>query len=359
MQAIFMLAATVFGTPSTAEISAILSHDARRYVAQRKAEALSIAFVRCKRIRYVSAGRPAPATTAVFEIGSLSKLLTGSLLAVAVEAGKVSLDDDVRRYLPPGYANLRWSDGTPVTLGQLVATISGLPDYLPDPAPLARVPTDRQLAVAASMLARYSDADFLRDLRSVTLVARPGTAARHSNVAAQLLGLILSRVYGKPFAELLNEQVERPAGMGAGTIVASGPNAVVGRDTDHRPAPFFTGPSVSPAGGLRYSARDMARFIRLHLSDAAAVRLSHRTLASGPDGDVAFTWLVSEPRPGVRRLRLTGSTFGFSSYIEVYPELGYGIALLANQGGGDVQDELKAMAEHAFSGSTAAACGAR
>lgn len=316
--------------------------------------------MRCGATRFTNAGlaskgRPPTADT-VFEIGSLSKLFTGLLLADAIAQGRASADDDVRRYLPAGFGNLQWKDGTSINLGQLADTTSGLPDYLPDPAPLAKLPAARVLPGAAKLLAQYTDDAFLRDLASISLQTRPGSAARHSNVAAQVLGLAVSRMYNQPYAAVLRQQVEAPNRMHAGTGAVSAPRMAAGHDRSGKLAPTFRGPSLMPAGGLRYSARDMARFIKLQLSREPAVELSHIARAKSDDGDVAFTWLVSSPRGSVKRYRLTGSTFGFSSYIEVYPALDYGIALLANRGGGDVQNQLMAMAERNFNGTIESPC---
>ena len=114
--------------------------------------------------------------------------------------------------------------------------------------------------------------------------------------------------------------------------------------------PPYRGESVTPAGGLRYTARDMAKFLSLQLSrDDPAVLLSQRVRsAASHDHKVAFTWTVSEPAPGVTKYRMSGGTFGGSSFVEFYPSLGYGVALMANRAGANSQDELQEIAEQTF-----------
>jgi serine-type D-Ala-D-Ala carboxypeptidase/endopeptidase len=104
------------------------------------------------------------------------------------------------------------------------------------------------------------------------------------------------------------------------------------------------------AGGLRYSAQDMARYLRLLLAPGnGAVQLSQAVrFTESADRQLAFTWVVSTPRPGLRKYRLSGGTFGSSSYIEFYPSIGYGVALMANRAAAQTQDELQDMAERAF-----------
>lgn len=344
----------VAATESSA-IQDVVATKAARYVGDGKVDALSIAIVRCGEPLFITQGiadrqsarKVTPNT--VFQIGSISKTFTALLLAHAVADGKVKLDDDVRAYLPGQYDQLQWSDKTPITLRQLADTTSGLPDYLPDPAALMKLPAEEQVAAASQMLANYSNDDFLRDLNNIKLVAKPGTESRHSNVAAQMLGVILIRVYAKPFAKVLSDKVEVPLGMREGAVPASAELTATGYD-DKGIAPPFRGESITPAGGLEYSARDMASYLRLQISAASEpVRINQQISFNEPgDRGHAFTWLVSQPRPGLLKYRTSGGTFGASSYIEFYPSLGYGITLMANRANANIQGELQEIAEHSF-----------
>jgi CubicO group peptidase (beta-lactamase class C family) len=328
---------------------------ARHYVDAGSSDGISVAIVRCGRTAFVTAGladRAAriPVTPDVrFEIGSVSKTLTALLLAYAVSEGRARIDDDVRRYLPAGYDNLQWSDGKAVTLGELADTTSGLPDFLPDPGPITKLPADQQTPAASKLLASYSNSNFLDDLRRISLISRPGSTSRHSNVAAQLLGYVVGRLFARPFDAALASKIEKPHGIGAGSATSVGRTAT-GYDNDGRKAPPFAGESIRPAGGLRYSGKDMARILDLEVnSRTPAVRLSQQVrFVEAPDRQLAFTWVRSEPRPGIHKFRMSGGTFGSSSYMEFYPSLGYGIALMANRAAGNTQDDLQAMAESLF-----------
>jgi len=341
---------------ASSDITAALAVRAERYVARDGSDGLAIAVVRCGMTAFVARGlgdreaRRAVTPDTLFDIGSVSKSITGLLLAHAVAAKRVRLEDDVRRYLPGNYPNLQWSDGTPITLGQLADTTSGLPDFLPDPAPLAKLAADQQIAAASAMLRDYGNHDFLKDLHGIKLRSKPGTESRHSNVAAQLLGYLMSRVFGMPFGTALYRIVEHPAGMRDGTSASGSTTVAVGYDDRHRIMPPYAGESIMPAGGLRYTARDMGRFLRLLLSrDSPPVLVSQRVrFTADPDRQLALAWIVSEPIPGVKKYRMSGGTFGGSSYVEYYPSLGYGVALMANRAGANTQDELQEIAEQAF-----------
>jgi CubicO group peptidase (beta-lactamase class C family) len=349
------LAGPAITATESPEIQSVLATKAARYVGDGKVDGLSIAMVRCGKPVFITKGvadrqsarKVTPDT--VFQIGSISKTFTALLLAHAVADGKVKLDDDVRLHLPGPYHNLQWTDQTPITLRQLADTTSGLPDYLPDPAPLMKLPAERQVAVASQMLANYSNDDFLRDLHNIKLVAKPGTESRHSNVAAQMLGLILGRVYATSFAQVLSGKIEKPLGMREATVSVPAELAATGYD-DKGIAPPFQGESITPAGGLEYSARDMARYLQLQISAASdPVRINQQISFNEQDGrGHAFTWVVSQPRPGLPKYRMSGGTFGASSYMEFYPSLGYGIVLMANRASANIQDELQEIAEQSF-----------
>jgi len=337
---------------------------ARHFIDARSGDGISVAIVRCGRSAVVTQGladraarRPVAPDTR-FEIGSLSKTFTALLLAQAISEGRARIDDDVRLYLPAGYDNLIWSDGKPITLGELADTTSGLPDFLPDPAPIMKLPADQQLAAASKLLASYSNQAFLADLRGIKLISRPGSVSHHSNVAAQLLGYIVGRLFARPFDQALADRIERPNRMRSGTSPPHG--AATGYDSDGKPAPSYGGESIQPAGGLRYSARDMARFVALEAgSRTAAVKLSQQVrFVEAPDRQLASTWVRSEPQAGIYKFRMSGGTFGASSYLEYYPALGYGIALMANRAAATTQDDLQGMAERLFAdvGSALAPC---
>jgi len=336
-------------------LTAKMTVAARHYVDAGSSDGISVAIVRCGRTAFVTAGladRAAriPVTPDVrFEIGSVSKTLTALLLAQAISEGRARIDDDVRRYLPAGYDNLQWSDGKAITLGELADTTSGLPDFLPDPEPITKLPTDQQTPAASKLLASYSNRNFLDDLRRIKLLSRPGSTSRHSNVAAQLLGYVAARLFARPFDAALAREIEKPHGMGAGGATSVGRTAT-GYDSNGKKAPPFGGESIRPAGGLRYSGKDMSRFLDLEInSHSPAVRLSQQVrFVEAPDRQLAFTWVRSKPRPGIHKFRMSGGTFGSSSYVEFYPSLGYGIALMANRAAATTQDDLQTMAESLF-----------
>jgi len=321
------------------QLSKAIKQLGQEFVSSDKTDALSIAIVRGKSVEFFNFGSlvPGKSTTPtksnVYEIGSVTKLFTSLLLAYAVQEGRISLQDDIRRYLPGTYPNLVFAT-TPVRIIDLADTTSALPDNLPDfQSVTAKAPEEQKVFVLARVLNRYSTENMLRDLHSVSLVGKPGVESRHSNLATELLGYILTRIYGQPFETLLRSKVQGPLGMRNG-VAAEDPKLMVqGYDANHTAMPATDQYAVQAAGALRFSTLDMAKFLQAELADKdAAIHITQRPVFGKLETEaIGYNWHISRNVEGVLKLNASGGTFGGTSYIEIYPERGYGVILLANR----------------------------
>ncbi|MBC9033507.1 beta-lactamase family protein [Sphingomonas sp. JC676] len=307
------------------------------YLAAEKGVGLSIGVLRDGRSHYydfgtATKGGAASTRDTAYEIGSISKTISGLLLARAVIAGKASLDDDVRKYLDGAYPKLAY-EGAPIRLLHLANMTSALPDNLPD---LSGLDPDPGHIEHAAALAAYGKDRFLEDLRGVAPSAKPGENVAHSNVAAQLLTHVLERIYGAPYDAILKREIEGPLGFAArgeamGYEASGAAAAVLPRDKF----------------GYRYSTADMLRYAALQLNEAdAAVALSHKGTWFTLDRKtyVGLTWIVSELPGGGRQLRYSGGTWGFASVMMLYPERKLGVVLMANNASDTAQDKLSGIA---------------
>jgi CubicO group peptidase (beta-lactamase class C family) len=326
-----------------------------QFVKAGKTDALSIAVVDHGTVRFYNFGATSPGATAaptqhtVYEIGSITKVFTSLLLAHAIVDGKARATDDMRKYLPASYPNLQ-RDGVPVRLVDLADTTSALPDNLPDFMKLVATTSPAKLPFAATkQLADYDRTRLFDDLKTASLSNRPGNAPKHSNLASVLLGIVVEKAYGQDFATLLDRLIERPSGMRAGLGGARAKLLLTGYTEDHVAMPALDAPYIASAAGLRYSAEDMSRLLIAELAATdSAIRLSQQLAWGDVDEDAtAFNWKIDRTLDGLLRLRTSGGTFAFSSYIEFYPDAGYGVVLLANRPG-QTQGELQTFAEDAF-----------
>ncbi len=327
--AVFTLGA--FGTPQPPALAEDTSGDralieATRPLLTGTKDRVSVAVIENGRVRTAHFG--ADDDTA-YEIGSITKVLTSHLLADAVERGEVTLDTRVGALVPT-------LSGTPigdVTLAELASHRSGLP----------------RLAPGISTWANHYVASMLhRDPYTATadeVVERAGAASldgrgsyRYSNFGAALLGQVLARSTGTDYEQLLRERVLDVIGMPTSTVPLTPDrlpdNALTGYTEGGYPAKPWTMSGHSPAGGVRSTVDDMARFARAVLRGTApgmgAVRPRWN---DGESTDVGLAWHVSE-RDGSRVTWHNGVTGGFSSIMTLDRERERGVVVLSNTADG-------------------------
>ncbi|GAB4014269.1 serine hydrolase domain-containing protein [Spirosoma koreense] len=151
-----------------------------------------------------------PSSSTIYEIGSITKTFTGTLLARAVTDGKLKLDDDIRRYMSGSYPNLEYQ-GQPIRLVHLLNHSSGLPFNLP--LKPSHFDTSADSSSFEQHRRGYTPQAFFTDLHQVRLDTVPGIKLRYSNAAAQLLGYILEGVYHRPYDQLIQTYICHPLKM--------------------------------------------------------------------------------------------------------------------------------------------------
>ncbi|HEX8644005.1 MAG TPA: serine hydrolase domain-containing protein [Allosphingosinicella sp.] len=270
-----------------------------------------------------------PASTGhLFQIGSITKSLTAMAVFVLAERGRVDFEGNVQALLP----DLPMPP-EPITVRQLLEHSSGLPNSL-EQTPFLRVPGGRLWTGFA-----------------------PGSRYSYCNLGYTLLGLIIERAAGMPFATALETLVLRPIGMsGAMPVVrteerdlyASG-HVRLREDIPWLPRARLTEARWidvhTAAGSVGANAHDMVRYLeriialgRGHggtlFSDALAVRYRTPTIASthGP-GARYGNGLATLDVGGRPAMQHTGGMIGFSSAMTVDPQARVGAYASVNVGG--------------------------
>jgi CubicO group peptidase (beta-lactamase class C family) len=179
------------------------------------------------------------AADAVFELGSITKVATGLLLADAVVRGEAALDTRVAECLPVD------GEAGAIRLGDLASHRSGLPKL-----PLALL---RRVGFfdLTDPYARTTVDELLADLARVRM-RRP--RFRYSNLGAALLGQALAARAGRPYEELVEERVLRPLGVEE-VWARGGPPVAQPHTRRGKPVPAWTLGAYAPAGCLRGTAR--------------------------------------------------------------------------------------------------------
>lgn len=337
-----------------AQTNTVIQRLGTAFINEKARAGLSIGIVRNGETTFYNFGttekgkNQQPTQNTIYEIGSITKTVGSLLLAKAVVEKRANLDDDIRQYLDGAYPNLAY-DGKPIRLVHLTNMTSELPDNFPDrPDAYKQANPDSIPFLIVKTMSGYTRQNFFGDLHAVTLKAVPGQNPHHSNVAAQLLGYILEKIYQLPFNELVATQVDKPLALRT-TSLSEPPSTLlaIGYDGKGNRMPAFTMKEVQAAGGLRYSTADMLKYAMHQLNEKdEAVKLSHQlTWGSSDNTALALNWLVSKTIDSKRRLRQSGGTFGFASYCDLYPDQQVAIVLLANESDQTTQDRLGEISE--------------
>jgi serine-type D-Ala-D-Ala carboxypeptidase/endopeptidase len=292
----------------------------------RKHVGIAVGLLSRNGIETFAHGQVAP--DSIFEIGSITKVFTATVLADMALEGLVALDDPVARYLPEGVAPpVR---GRPITLADLASHSSGLP----------RVPKGFLRRVRKEMqdpYARYGADDLYADVPRTRPRRPPGKRPRYSNYGAGLLGHALARRAGTSYEELVRERICEPLGL-ADTFVHVPEDKrdrfVQGHDRRGRPVPGWEFDALAGAGALRSTVADLLRFLALQLDDSdsrlgAAARLTHEPRARGLRRPIGLGWLTL-PLRGQHALYHDGGTGGYRSFAGFVREQGTGVVALTN-----------------------------
>jgi D-alanyl-D-alanine carboxypeptidase len=265
----------------------------------------------------------------VYQLASVTKQFTAAGILLLVEDGKLSLDGKITEILPGLPA--AW---TPVTVRHLLTHTSGIKSYT-DVFGAQKTP-DSQVFTADQILALVKDAP---------LAFTPGEKYAYCNTGYYLLGMIIEKASGKPYATFLGERIFRPLGMtstglddyaDARPIRAKGYVTADGKTTPaahtHPSQPVAAGALVSTVADLvKWDAALAARKLLTPASYDAM--WTPMRLNDGKPSTYAMGWQV-DPYRGHARQAHGGGITGFSTFIARFPDDKVTIIALVNQGGG-------------------------
>jgi CubicO group peptidase (beta-lactamase class C family) len=267
-------------------------------------------------------GQPPDGDT-VYEIGSVTKTFTATLLARAVLAGRVTLDTPVARLLPDFRIPAR--GGREITLGELATHYSGLP-----PLPTNLLPKDQ-----ANPFADYDTAALKDFLSRYELPHDPGAAFEYSDVGFGLLGHALAQLEHTTFDAALDTTILEPLGMtmsGTAAAEALRVRLVPGHDSANKAAISWDIPGLAGTGAIRSTVRDMMRYLKANMGlDPSpltpAMRLAHQPLRDMDKATrIALAWRISDP--GI--VWHPGMTWGYKSFLGFMSGGKRGVVILSN-----------------------------
>lgn len=269
-----------------------------------------------------------------FNLGSMNKMFTGVAVAQLAEQGKLSFDDPVGKHLPD-YSNKQVAEK--VTVHQLLTHTSGMGSYFND-------------KFENSSRAKFREVrDYLPLFVDEPLQFEPGARWSYSNSGFMLLGAIVEKVSAQNYFDYIRQHIYKPGGMTNSDCYEldhDTPNLAVGY-TRTRPS----GPTGSaewrnnifmhvirggPAGGGYSTVEDLLSFaIALKQYKLLSAKYTDIVLAGKvalPGNDQAkYAYGFQEERVnGQRRVGHSGGFPGINAQLDMYPELGYIVAVMSN-----------------------------
>jgi CubicO group peptidase (beta-lactamase class C family) len=261
----------------------------------------------------------------VYQSGSMGKQFTAAGVVMLSEQGRLGLDDRIVKWFPEGAGV--WDS---ITVRQLLTHTSGIAEY-----------TDSTFDYRKD----YTEDQLVRFAASRPLDFSPGDRWSYSNTGYLLLGVLLHRLTGRFYGDVLHDLIFRPLGMRATRVISESdiiPNRSAGyqlvkgeiKNQD------WVSPSLNTTadGALYFTVSDLVKW---------AVALNHREIPSARVLELAWTpvrlndggrfpygfgWDLT-PQRGHLRIGHTGAWQGFQTAIYRYPEFGLSVIVLANLAG--------------------------
>jgi CubicO group peptidase (beta-lactamase class C family) len=280
-----------------------------------------------------SYGNPGPGAKpldadSVFEIGSITKVFTATLLLDMADRGLVKLDDPIGKYLP-SRVRVPSRNGRQITLVDLATHTSGLPRLMTN-----LIPTD-----PGNPYGSYTVDQLYAFLSNYELARDIGAQYEYSNVGMGLLGHVLALRAGKDYEEVVAERILRPLGM-THTAITMTPwmkqHLAVGHNMAGAPVPSWDVRTIAGAGALRSTLTDMLTFARANLNPNAGklqalMQDGHR--ARHPTGraglSVGLAWHIRDEN-GQTIVWHNGGTGGYRTWMGFDAKRGIAAVVLTN-----------------------------
>jgi CubicO group peptidase (beta-lactamase class C family) len=262
--AVLLFISTIsFGQDITKKIDSILKDNYQK----NPDVGISIGFIKNNEEHYIAYGnlnaerKNEINKNSIFEIASITKILTSNLIAQAVIDHKIKTDDYIDGFLPKAYV-LHENLKNKIRISDLASHQSGLPDIdfgklieLDPQQPINNV-TEKTLATIINNCSELTDYG----------------KYRYSTIGYTLLGQILEKVYGKSYDEIIREKIIKPLQM-TNTLTKNFnvKNRTVGHNPDGGIQEFFKWNITASAGLVKSNASDMVKFLKAVLNKESVI----------------------------------------------------------------------------------------
>lgn len=289
-----------------------------------------------------------------FHLGSCTKAMTGSLIGLLVQQGKLKWDTTLAEYFPDLKDKMH-PDYRGVTLVHLLSHRAGVPPMTAGFAPLSSQELNEILAMPSPSAQRWRMAEIVLCLPPIN---KPGEKMEYSNAGVAIAGVIAEKVCGEDYEVLLRRLLFEPLGMKSAGFGAMGTIGQVDAPWQHRkwgdtlipvpPGPASDNPPfITPAGRVHCSIYDWAKYVQCVL---AATRGQHGLLS--PDqvrqlkeppfgGEYALGWGLADRDWGGGRVLTHAGSNGMNYCVAwVAPLKNFAVLAATNRGGDGAPEGL-------------------
>lgn len=310
----------------------LIEQAVRPYIQKANTVGLSIGILKDDKITTYNYGETVrgnkrlPTSNTIFEIGSITKTFTATLLAYYINEGKVKLNDPVTKYLP---------DSVAANTALKTVTLQSLSNHT---SGLARIPENLNFdgADALNPYKNYNKQQLFSYLKTCKLNSQPGERYDYSNLGLGLLGTILSQISGKTFDQMVAELICKPLMMQS-TIQhlseAKLANFVTVYNANGSVTPAWDFNVLAPCGALHSSVNDLLTYARANMNPSTdklgkAFVLTHQITFS-KDLKLGLAWHIIVV-DGVEYYFHNGGTYGSSSFLAFNTQKNLAVVILSN-----------------------------
>ncbi|EPR66766.1 serine hydrolase domain-containing protein [Cyclobacterium qasimii] len=287
---------------------------------------LAIAIIENGKVNFVGVKREQDSTVLiqnqerVFEIGSITKVFTSTLLAKYVVDKKVNLEDQIDDYL-----NYSLKGDVKITLKQLATHTSGLP----------RVPASLEALSLENPYKDFGEKELKNYLtQELIMKHKPGEVSDYSNLGVGLLGYVLSNKAQMTYEEMLQKEIFSKYGMNASTTIRSKveDKLVKGLNDKGEEVSNWDMSVLMGAGGVLSTANDLSKFALAQFDSVNQELALSRTafFEVNENYSMALGWSVFQMESGDVWNRHNGGTGGYTSSMIIDVKAKNGVVILSN-----------------------------
>ena len=269
-----------------------------------------------------------------FRLGSITKQFTAMLIMQLVEQGKLKLAEPISTYLP----DYPKATGGRITVHQLLTHTAGLPNYTNFPKFFETVSREP-----------FTPTEFLKKFQDMPLEFEPGSKFSYSNSGYFLLGVLIEKVTGKPYAQVLQEQILTPAQLrdtGYDLFAPIMPKRATGYEKDKGKiinASYLDMSIPYAAGSLYSTVEDLYKWDRALYGEKLLSSAGKAIMFTPVKEGYAYGWGVGNTKVGERKdsvfiISHGGGINGFNTDIARVPQDKQLVVLLNNTGRAPLND---------------------